>query len=1018
MDNAEIYMQPAGFGAIDPSLRAHVYGLVTALGGPSPNDPERYTLGDDILGCLRDIKRWLKGYDEKLNRLDVARCLSEANLVVGDLLEILSHSLLRGDIASNQPNKVGLACVELLVPLTWPLDKTEMSMTINHHRHIPALRRSQVHYKQAILAHRSGSILKACCVNALPPMSLAAQERTARDESIIRLVLYFIRNILQIESVQEDSKDIKEAVSRSFVINSFGLQGVFSFLVSIISGIPELFEQQDVAVLEVLFQLLQGIEIQQLLTRVDKNSDRNDEMDANTLSRLLRNDHELKHTRKPQSRHNRFGTTVVFQKENGQKSVLSGNEALLSEENGLKQLDATKKWRKPQQVKKIQSRITGHHVYLDVLAQENLRRFLIHILKFGFNSLFQSVRKAVERDSERVIGSIHSTQLFYVGSIMMEIGQYLKKNGVGLTEGDLFEFCDLSSLLHAETFIVLFRHMREGLELKSRDDVQSGCLFFTQVLLMISEMMESGTPEEKSVAENILNRLFYEESLQDLMIAILRSGHKQSLRFLKIVTEMSHVYLRSLERYSRQNSSMVVKSKKNSTTQAIDPTESSGSDEELKTRTRTRAAEKQFDFLRCESKFLTQSSLETFLELLQHYKELDDLQLRRCINFLHRIFVKRGETVSLFRLKTILILQDIAYYTRDSKTHIEIIKFIQYFSKQLVRKLNENEPLFVELLFPKSTKTSYFLQHGKEREIQQKRPRLPPILEFNTQLDQDKQIAIAVSLVLQDDTCKGQLGWVESVLRRVLKERDDSQKALLSLDTSKEIPHATEKAPTIDQSEFAYLSENSTPVETLTENLATLLKYQHSPISELEDADGYVSVKKKRGANKGPEAEVDVDDRSEDAGYEFPDNPREVRRGRRGIPASGSPPEPKKKPDDEILRARREERRQRERERRMGIKSALYIASSDDDSDDERDREFLENERKQREAMGKATADALANEQAANELIGPRQKRITADYNGRRAKRARRGPLEYGSNSEERYLSNSSSSSSVGEKSE
>ena len=42
------------------------------------------------MACLKDIKRWLKLYDEKVNRLDVARCLAEANLVNGDLLGILS----------------------------------------------------------------------------------------------------------------------------------------------------------------------------------------------------------------------------------------------------------------------------------------------------------------------------------------------------------------------------------------------------------------------------------------------------------------------------------------------------------------------------------------------------------------------------------------------------------------------------------------------------------------------------------------------------------------------------------------------------------------------------------------------------------------------------------------------------------------------------------------------------------------------------------------------------------------
>ena len=58
------------------------------LGGSSADEDGHYILGDDALACLRDLKRWLKLYDEKLNRLDVARCLAEAKLVAGDLLPI------------------------------------------------------------------------------------------------------------------------------------------------------------------------------------------------------------------------------------------------------------------------------------------------------------------------------------------------------------------------------------------------------------------------------------------------------------------------------------------------------------------------------------------------------------------------------------------------------------------------------------------------------------------------------------------------------------------------------------------------------------------------------------------------------------------------------------------------------------------------------------------------------------------------------------------------------------------
>ena len=71
---------------VDPEVRAYVYSLVNAVGGRS-NDGRTYEVGDDAVAALRDLTRWLKLYDEKTGRMDVKRCLAEANLVKGDLLE-------------------------------------------------------------------------------------------------------------------------------------------------------------------------------------------------------------------------------------------------------------------------------------------------------------------------------------------------------------------------------------------------------------------------------------------------------------------------------------------------------------------------------------------------------------------------------------------------------------------------------------------------------------------------------------------------------------------------------------------------------------------------------------------------------------------------------------------------------------------------------------------------------------------------------------------------------------------
>ena len=72
-------------------------------------------LGDDALACLKDLRKWLKLHDEKANRLDVARCLAEGNLVSGDLLEILA--LWCEEATEDRiKSKIALACRILHLP--------------------------------------------------------------------------------------------------------------------------------------------------------------------------------------------------------------------------------------------------------------------------------------------------------------------------------------------------------------------------------------------------------------------------------------------------------------------------------------------------------------------------------------------------------------------------------------------------------------------------------------------------------------------------------------------------------------------------------------------------------------------------------------------------------------------------------------------------------------------------------------------------------------------------------------
>ncbi len=129
--------------------------------------------------------------------MDVARCLAESNLVGGDLLQILAawpENATEGRLKS----KIALACLELLVPLTWPLEKDSQTMTVNHHRHTPYLQIAQLGYKRSIINFDGARILHTAVRCALPSMAEAMGDRSTRDEGIIKLLLYFLRNIAMI----------------------------------------------------------------------------------------------------------------------------------------------------------------------------------------------------------------------------------------------------------------------------------------------------------------------------------------------------------------------------------------------------------------------------------------------------------------------------------------------------------------------------------------------------------------------------------------------------------------------------------------------------------------------------------------------------------------------------------------------------------------------------------------------------------------------------------------------------
>ncbi|KAL9595687.1 MAG: hypothetical protein Q9219_006283 [cf. Caloplaca sp. 3 TL-2023] len=773
---------------VDPEVRAYVYSLVSALGGTGADEDGRYILGDDALACLKDLKRWLKLYDEKANRLDVARCLAEANLIEGDLLEIL-NTWPEEEADDRAKSKIASACLELLVPLTWPIEKNDM--TVNHHRHVPYIQVAQSSYKRSIMDSTSRLSLRTAVRVGLPSIEIPMSGRSTRDEGIIRLILYLFRNIAIISTPGENKEG---PTSRSATIESFNHQDVLALILTMCSNMGEDFSTQDVVILELLFHLFKGVNVEKLF--MDKAELEKD--GPNELGALLAKEKNMhrSYAKHAPSRHNRFGTMIwVKRDEPGKVSTVSGQDGLMNGQHTFHKMDQSKKWNKPKQRgRDLEKTIDRFDVPVSLTweATFHLRTFAEEFLDSGFNPLFNHIRRAIEREADRVL-EVHSLQFFYLISWFLEAERVRRRKQHEAEEkkknhkiADTFEpdsFSLIATVLTQEMFVLLNRFMQDRLDMKAWRDVNAGTRCFTQILLIVQDMAESPLDYDQFIAENIQNRIFYEETTHDRIVAVLRGYKDQGFGYLDSCTELSHVFLRMLERYSRENVHLQVRSKRRARRKkkaaAIRRGEIDANDDDAASEMEDVAEaervsrERKFDFNRFAARFTTQACIDTFVKFTRFYDDLTTEQLKRAHRFFYRVAFKQEISVMLFRVDYFVLFNRMIKgpdpLDRTSSAYAEWDELVRQLIKRMVKKMKERPELAVEMLFSKIPSTVFYLENGYEKQTISSKPRAPAALEVRGAMTRDEQIGVAVAVLYEQKV--DAVDWVMKVLSNAASER-------------------------------------------------------------------------------------------------------------------------------------------------------------------------------------------------------------------------------------------------------
>lgn len=779
---------------------------------------------------LRDLKKWIRFYDEKTNRMDVARCLAECHLVDGDLLHIMAQWQENDEDDESHRSKtkarLALACLELMVPLTWPLDRDADKMTVNHHRHMPVLQLAQVAYKRAIINFDGARILHTAVRTALPSMALPLSERSTRDQAVIKLVLYFLRNVAMIAppAGMRCDGDETEQVSRSATIDAFAYQDIFLTLLAVASNMGEDFRTEDTVLMEVIFHLVKRVKVDALFMderQLGKHK-------AEELRNLMGKEASMlrAYKRRAPTRHNRFGTMIWVERDGGRVSTLSGQQALVDAKSRIQRLDETKKFKPPRRSGKgLDPKDLGPPVTLNARAAGQLRQFVEDFLDAAFNPLFVHVRRSIDREAPHVLHE-HQRQFFYLVAWFLEAERVRRrmrktssengrKNATAQdqqnneNEDEVSSFNLVAGVLNQEMFISINRAMTRAYDEKDWEALSAAMRCFVQILLTVQEMMDSGNEENEEIAENILARLFYEETTHDIVHDISKSYKDQGFEYLDACTDLVHTFLRVLEGYSKQNVDLQVRSRRRTRRkkkaaarqQALgvdgdeneevvvgDGDDESANDEQEAERT---TKERKFDFARFANRFVQQGTIDTFVAFTRFYRDLDDDQLKRAHRFFYRIAFKQNMSVMLFRVDIIHLFHSMirgptALDRSSTKLFNEWEELCRQLIKRCLKKLEERPALVVEMLFSKIPSTVFFLEYGHEKQtLSTAQPKPGAELEFKRIEERDRQVAVLVGVLL-DRGLSEHLDWLKGVLSAAESERrawEAAEKAMASVES-------------------------------------------------------------------------------------------------------------------------------------------------------------------------------------------------------------------------------------------
>ncbi|KAG6332144.1 hypothetical protein ID866_6944 [Astraeus odoratus] len=1039
-------------------LEPVVRRVVDALGG---YESGAYRMGDEVMGCLRDLKK-LWRLDDTDDERTVARIFWDTRVLPNDLIPILLATAGKGLVQ----DKRAIACADLLTAMTWPIDMAEelreLDEELDRGTDYTQLMLSHLTYKAALL---KPGVMQALFGIMLPPLSKASKERTERDGQIVNVILHLVRNLAFIKDLPVNlhlSADQAEYSSlQSNLVKSVSETHTLDLLLTIATNNDNdpLFSSVNTLVLEIFYLFFRGIKPSTLAADQTKQP-------AQNLQRLLAAEDKQKRdlARHASSRHSRFGTTLTVQlnprKRTGddrnntesapqdtQGSVSSRplvlhRQAAISKESG-NVLDITKrhKWKKANKVDEL-----AREDNLAMEAKMVLQGFAREFVESCFNPFLASLLKDIKSERPKITEKDH-LRLLYTTKWLLEFFLISRSKENALDGQRRWNLGLVAEVTDRSWIVWVLRRMREAMEEKVKahcisasalpkmwTELQACIECLTQLLLLIDTMSSSVISDSnlEEAARLLQQQLIYNGDVLDIALESLRSFKEgtQSLTYLNASVHLAYVLLRMLEKWGKQNSgTMYVRKKKGSKKKASGTTEEGGvpdvedggadadSTEEV-------VHETMFTFEAFEMKFAHSEITRTLLAYLSRYKEFDSPELmKRVVNLIHRQAVKVKAEGLYFNVSTLSLFKTILDDQRSlpkEQPYKDLVSVITFILRRFFKALDEEPFLAIEALFPMNR--GHWKQYSSW-EPERRSDRIREAVEnrsFSTEVQVKKgyswseQIGIAVAALVEDGK-SDLVEWVKDILVLAIRQRqrivEETDHRDVDEDDEDDAPQqrsgpSKEAIAKFRDYVIPYINDEHADAATKNSKLKLIFRLLDFIIQD-EDADELQWTVPAKIIPSDLQNRLNVVD-------QFLQNPIDLegrtanelitkktrRRRRRRSPSSDTGELPDDKP-----RRKKEKKKKEEKQ----YKSAQFIEDSDEECGDM--EAFLEREKTLRERTAKAAEESgrIATMRASG--TKKRRKKAQDGVESRRALAASPGPTDNNNTHEDTMVSNDSDDS-------